>query len=138
MFTLLVSLLTFSALFAQYDRGNDNHGYNNGNGAYNNRGYNNNGGYNNPNAGVEMPRNDGPFQHDNRFDNGYGRHEEADRDHHDYDRRMDGYHDDRWRNDWDGDWRRDHFRRERYNHFRNIGGAVLVAGALGVIIASHR
>ncbi len=132
MFTLLMSLMVFSALFAQYDKPY-NDGYNNHNAPYNGGNYNNNNGNYIPQQSADMRHDDGNFQSFNRRDD-YNRHEE-------YGDRMDGYHHDRefgYRHDRDfGYHDRDGWRRDHHRGFGLLGTGLVVGGVIGVMIAAH-
>lgn len=127
MFTLLMSLMVFSALFAQYNKPYDNRKYDNHNAPYNNGGYsNNNGNYNYQQPGAER-HDDGYFQTPERRDGNNRREDFGDhRDsyHPDHDRDF-GYRD-------RGDWRRNHHR-----GLGVLGTGLLIGGVLGVMVAAH-
>src|SRR3954471_7602234 len=99
IFTMLVALLAFSAVFAQYNPQYNNRSDNNWNTPADNRHYNNdNDGYYNdrPDHGVVITNDNNRYQHgdkrydDRRYNDNY-RHEEMDRINHDYDRRINDY-----------------------------------------------
>lgn len=122
MFTLLLSLMAFSALFAQYDRSNDNRNYNNHNGNYNGGNYGVNNGNFSPEHGAMM-------HHDNDNFQPYGHRE-------DFDRR-DGFHRDHDFGFPDRFHARDDWKRYHHRGLGVLGTGLLIGGAIGIAIAAH-
>ncbi len=128
MFTLLMSLMAFSALFAQYQKPSDNRYYNDRNATYNGGNYSANNGNYIPQQTAPV-RNDGAFQVYGRKDDFDGRRDEGDR--------MDGFHGDHDFGYHDryhdrGDWRRNHHR-----GLGLLGTGLVIGGVIGAVIVAH-
>ncbi len=164
MFTLFMALVTFSALFAQYDKPFDNRGNDNRNASRNDHFYNNNGddnrnndsrwnkgsgGFDNtdarmhnddpnfrPDRAIDMHRNDDRGRGFDRM-NDRDRRAEMDRINHDYDRRIDDYRNNRGINNWERNREIDRLKRERAAKLKSFGGGVLLGGVLGFILGTQ-
>ncbi len=125
MFTLFLSLLTFSAIFAQYNNHDDrNVSYGNYDPDYR------------PDRAVTMQRGNGRWQQNNRMSDN-DRRVVIDRVNRDYDRRIDEYRTNRRLNRWDRDRGIDRLRKEKAERLKNLGAGVLIGGVLGVLIGSQ-
>ena len=127
MFTLFLSLMMFSAIFAQYnDRGYDDHYASYGNNDPNYR----------PDRAVTMQRADNRWQPRDRM-NDNDRRVAIDRVNRDYDRRIDDYRANRRVNGWERDREIDRLKKEKAARLKNLGAGVLIGGVLGVLIGSQ-
>ncbi|MDQ2752693.1 MAG: hypothetical protein M3R72_06685 [Bacteroidota bacterium] len=129
MVTLFLSLLGFSALFAQYNNPAENRNYNNGNTTYNGGNYRTNNGNYMPEQGTTMRYNDHNFQRDeHRGDFDRQRAENV---------RMDGYHRDHDFGYPDRYHDRDDWRRRHHRGLGILGTGLIVGGVIGAVIAVH-
>ena len=128
MFTLFLSLMTFSAIFAQYG----NHDGNNRNTSYGNY---------DPNYRPDRAVNRQPGYDDNRQPrdrmSDYDRRVAIDRVNRDYDRRMDDYRRTHHVNRWERNGEIDRLKKEKSARLKNLGAGVLIGGVLGVLIGSQ-
>lgn len=124
LFTLLMSLMAFSALFAQYQKPNENRYYNDRNATYNGGNYSANNSNYAPQQDARM-RNDEAFQAYGRKDDFDGRKVEGGR--------MDDFHRDR---DF-GYHERDDWRRNHHRGFGLLGTGLVIGGVIGAVIAAH-
>lgn len=134
MFTLIMTLLTFSALFAQrnkqYDDDRNVPVYNNGQ-------YGENDLNRRPDHGIEMQRDNGRWQKDEPK-NKQDWHERTKGEYEDGNRQIADYRNDTRRNGWKRERPSDQFRRQSGDKLKAFGGGILLGGVLGVIISSQR
>src|SRR5438270_8731472 len=124
VFTLLVALIVFSAVFAQQNTQYYNRSYNNWNTPTDNRNYNDNNGYYNdrPDHGVVITNDNSQYQHEDRRYNDNYRRAEMDHINRDYDRRINEYRNNRRLNAYDRDRYIESTERERGEKLRAFGG----------------
>ncbi len=138
LFTLLMSLMAFSALFAQYQKPNDNRYYNDQNATYNSRNYNDNNGNYAPqqdarmhNDGNYLPEQGAQIRNDGAYER-YGRKDDFDR------RRVDGDRMDNFHRDHDfGYHDRDDWRRSHHRGLGLLVPGLIVGGVIGAVIVAH-
>ena len=136
MFTLLLSLISFSALFAQYDKPYNDRRDNDRIAAYNDQRCNDNVDYNRPNRAVDMRTGDGRWGDYDRMSDRDSR-SEIDRLNRDYDRRIDDYRNNRRIREWERQREIDRLKKEKAARLKNLGAGVLIGGVLGVLIGSQ-
>lgn len=136
MFTLFAALLSFSLLFAQYNKP-DNRGWDDRNTPHNDHSVvSNNDLQNRPDRAVDMRGNNDRWPSDDHVKD-RDSHIEIDRVNRDYDRRIDGYRNNRRMNRWEQDREINRLQREKAARLKNLGAGVLIGGILGVLIGSH-
>ncbi len=128
MFTLLLSLMAFSALFAQYQKPDDNRYYNNRNANYG-------GGNYGENNGNYIPQQAAPVHNDGAFQS-YGHKDDFDR-RRDERGRMDDFHRDHNFGYADRYHDRDDWRRNHRRGWGLLGTGLVIGGVIGAVIASH-
>lgn len=128
LFTLLMSLMAFSALFAQYQKPNDNRYYNDRNANYN-------GGNYSANNGNYISQQDARM-HDDGALQSYGRKNDFDR-RRDEGSRIDNFHRDPNYGYPDRYHDRDDWRRNRHRGLGLLGTGLVIGGVIGAVIASH-
>jgi len=137
IFTLLVALVAFSAVFAQNNTSYYNRSSNNWNKQPDSRGYDNNGYHNDRPDHAVVITNDNRYQPDNhKYDDNYRR-AEIDRINHDYDRRINDYRNNRRLNVYERDRYIQMAQKEKNDKLKAFGGGVLLGGILGAIIGSN-
>lgn len=128
MFTLFLSLMTFSVIFAQ----SDNRECNGRSTSYGNYDPN----YR-PDRAVNMqPGYDDNWQPRDRMSE-YDRSVAIDRVNRDYDSRMDDYRRTHHVNRWERNSEIDRLKKEKAARLKNLGAGVLIGGVLGVLIGSQ-
>ena len=127
MFTLFLSLMTFSAIFAQYSNRDCND---------NNTSYGNYDPNYRPDRAVSRQPGDDRWQRRDKMSD-YDRRVAIDRVNRDYDRRIDDYRSNRRLNRWERDREIDHLKKEKAARLKNLGAGVLIGGVLGVLIGSQ-
>ena len=135
MFTLVMTLFAFSALFAQRDKPY----HDNGNTVYNDRRYADDNDIMNhrPDRAVDMRSDEGRWNDNGRI-NEADRRAETDRINRDYNNRVDDYRNNQRMNRWQRDQAVERLRKERAEKLKAFGGGVLLGGILGVLIGSQR
>lgn len=128
MFTLFLSLMTFSAIFAQYG----NRGCNNDNTSYGNYDPN----YR-PDRAVNMQPGYNDWQRRGDRMNDYDRRVAIDRVNRDYDRRIDDYRMNRRMDRYEREREITRLKKEKAARLKNLGAGVLIGGVLGVLIGSQ-
>jgi len=138
IFTLLVALVTFSAVFAQHNYPYNNGRQDNWNNQTDNRNYSNGGYYGDrPDHGIVITNDNGRYQSDDYRYHDNSRRAEIDRINRDYDRRINDYRNNRKLNAYDRDRYIRMAQREKSNKLKAFGGGVLLGGILGVILGSN-
>jgi hypothetical protein len=139
MFTLILSLSTATAIFAQGGDRN-NHQYDNNRPYGTEAGRQNNDGRAWDDRTTVYNHNDehrGGYDGDRRFDNDRQRQAERDRVNREYDQRINDYRHDRSINDRERGRRIQAEERQRSARLKTIGGALLLGGVIGVLLAHH-
>ncbi len=137
MFTLMMGLFLFSAVFAQRNETyNDRHNDNNSATLYDGGRYGNYDPNGRPDRAVEIQCGGGQWKAYGQM-NDNDRRAEIDRIGRDYDRRIDSYRNDRHLNRRERDRAIDHLRKERADKLKMLGAGVLIGGVLGVLIGTN-
>ncbi len=134
MFTLAMTLLSFSFLFAQRNKPYDD---NTNASVYDNRVYTNDGINRRPDHAVEMQSGDERRDDQARI-NQEGSRNEWEGTYRKDDRHRDDYHNDRHIGSWERDRADDRIKRDRADKLKAFGGGVLLGGVLGVLIGTQR
>ena len=136
IFTLFITLVAFSAVFAQRNTSYNSHSSNGWNTPTDNRHYND--GYNNdrPDHAVVIIQNDRRYKQNDHYNNN-DRRAEIERINREYNRQINEYRNNRRLGAYERERNIQRIERERNDKVKAFGGGVLLGGILGVLLGSN-
>ncbi len=136
LITCLVAILSFSVLYAQGNKRNQQHCDHDRNASYDNRRYDERDVSYRPAHGVEKRQQHDAYARNDRY-NDRDRRAEIDRVNRDYDRRIKDYQNDRRITNLEREREVERLKKERNAKLKNFAGGAIVGGVLGVLIGTQ-